>query len=231
MNKLLKITLLSLVIVWSTGATIVVNGPAVFPAPAGASWLVTEDFETSGPTTGWTVSGDTPNLTWNSTSSPITGSSSAKTAGRGNSVSAQYDFTATSDLWVYFAHQTLNSVPFMYSVIISDPSSGDALSIGYWGSSNFRFTGGNQDNFPSYTISTATTLYFWLHDTKGTGSNAVGELYVSTTTTKPGSPLSSWTNSNMTHDLSRITLNYSSNGADYKWDYLRVSSSIIGSAP
>jgi hypothetical protein len=52
--------------------------------------------------------------------------------------------------------------------------------------------------------SLATTYHIWLEYIKGTGANGQGKLYISTTSTKPGSPTASFNTGTATTDAAQI---------------------------
>lgn len=60
---------------------------------------------------------------------------------------------------------------------------------------------GSANNTGFTVLSDDTEYYVWLHYKKGTGVNSLADLYISTTSTKPGSPECSITNGTSTSDI------------------------------
>ena len=73
------------------------------------------------------------------------------------------------------------------------------------------------------TIVNGTEYYVWLEYAQGTGLNGVMRCYLSTTTTRPGSPDSSVTNGDGTNQTAILRLGYTgSTTHDFFIDHLRV---------
>jgi hypothetical protein len=79
-------------------------------------------------------------------------------------------------------------------------------------------------------IVTGTTYYVWLHRITGTGANGFLEVFVSTTTTKPGAATLTITNGSTVNNAQNIQI-YNNTAFVMIADYLRVSATVIGSAP
>lgn len=81
------------------------------------------------------------------------------------------------------------------------------------------------------TISTGTTYYYWLEYEKNTGvNNGKGRIYISTTTTKPGSPDASFTNGTLSNDTVFAALGRNSAGTtlNITYDHVRVIAGTQG---
>jgi hypothetical protein len=198
----------------------------------GTSYLLQEDFEVnySGPPPGWTVTGDAANYLFYDTSNPIVGVASLATQSTGNAVGTYKNFTATDDVWVFLAWRPVAD-GFGVFLRLQDGSGSDILTVWMWGTSAFALQGNGHTEFPSFSLSNGTPYYIWVHQTKGTGANGVTEFYVSTTTTKPGSPTFSWSDGTNTAQGGRLVLDNQNTGMKGMWDYARVADTVIGSAP
>lgn len=95
----------------------------------------------------------------------------------------------------------------------------------------FRLELGTGVNNSSVSMATTGSVYYvWLDYQQGTGANAVGHLYVATTSTKPGSASATVSNGSTTGQASKIKLATGS-GIQMVYDKIRVSLSNIGSSP
>lgn len=205
------------------------QGASSSPPP---SYLVSQDFETdfSGPPPSWNTTGDSTNINWHDTSSPLVGAASAATLSTGMAFTGYIDFTAQDEVWVFFALRVQTSSAFAFAFDLQS-SGGTLITTGPWGDTSMVYQGGGNTSFPAVAASSGVIFYIWMHYKKGTGSNSVGELWVSTTTTLPVSPTVTFSNGTDTTQASRIVLDNSNGGVQYYWDYIRVSSTAIGSAP
>jgi hypothetical protein len=76
----------------------------------------------------------------------------------------------------------------------------------------------------------ATTYHIWLEYIKGTGANGQGKLYVSTTSTKPGSPTASFNTGTATTDAYELLVFGGASGAIID-RVIADGTQTIGSAP
>ena len=190
-----------------------------------ASYLVDEDFEGTGTPTGWT---GTATINYDYTPA-IHGTESAKITDTGTTYVTTPDFAAQSDVWVFGA--------FNYSAVTADAiilylrnaTSGNAgyLSIRQSDMKIRFYHGTTSPSVGTTTISTGTTYYYWIHYIKGTGSDGVSQIYLSTTTTRPSSPELSATNGSGTYDVEHIRYYDWTATSDYIFDVVRVSATEI----
>jgi hypothetical protein len=198
---------------------------------AGSSYLLSDNFEyannAAAATAGWNNTG-TPTWAYATAPAPLVGSFSLALNGVSNYVDR--NFTAASDIWEFIAVNTgALSVDCYPTILRSSGAANQALTI-------ITSTGVFQLNAGGGTVSTGavysanTTYYVWLHYVKGTGANAQAEGYISTTTTRPGSPTLSTTTGTSTLDAANVQI-FVNGTTTMITDYLRISSSSIGSAP
>ena len=190
------------------------------------TYLLAQDFETDygGPPPGWDQ--NYAAWDWHNTTAPIHGTASLVGTNSNNFAGA--GFSAASDVWVFGAIANNGGGPIFD---INDPISGEYISIQPWGSSNFRIRDGVHDYFPVASFDPSVgTSYFWIHYVAGTGSNAQMQIYASETTTRPSSPIGSWSDGTQTHAFSRVGFT-GQGGGNGKLDYVRVDDAPIGSAP
>lgn len=196
------------------------------------SYLVSEDFETdySGPPPSWVNGSGTLNYYSATSPAPIVGAHSAQQSS--GSQLGYIDFTGQSDVWAFCAfNPDVNVAAYaLYLTSGGVPGAGDEVYVRGWFGSWALFGGGQSQFGGTSTIS--QTYYVWIHYTKGTGANCVCDAYTSTTTTRPGSPSLTISNGNQTNNMSRLYLSGSGTALDkITWDYIRVSTTSIGSAP
>lgn len=187
------------------------------------------EYASSGAATsaGWSNSGS-PTWAYATSPAPLIGSYSLK---YDNSNYTTKDFSAQSDCWVFFAFNldSLAAQRNFFRLWSSAPATIVEVFVKTTGKMAIGH-GGVYSADGSFTVSINTTYYVWIHYTKGTGSNGVAELYVSSSATKPGSADCSLSNGAGNVDVAKVAC-YVGSAANVTIDYLRVSSATIGSNP
>lgn len=207
---------------------------AVLVAPAaggggggGVTYLVKQDFEGAGydNSESWTEVG-APDEDF--TGTVLDGSQSCQVA-TGTTTTRDWSTPALSTAYVYFIVQS--TTPGANGNLMTLQSSdGSAMtSVVYLSSGNFRVSQGVQ-NSGNVAVVSGTTYHVWVKFIKGTSNNGTSELYVSTTSTKPGSPSASLTNGSSTQDATKIQLR-TPTGVSSIFDKVRVDDADIGSTP
>lgn len=205
---------------------------AFWNAPAAASsYLLSDNLEyadaAAAAVGGWTDAG-TPVWAYTTAPAPLEGTRSF--ACDSQTDASVHGFTAQSDVWafcvfnlnVYGASifQLLNSSDVVVGAIAF--TAGGAVRA-----SNGTVTADSS----AATVIATTTYYLWMHYTKGTGANGVTDLYVSATTTIPGSPTISVTGGDAATDASKFRMFCNSFGVTGIFDKIRISATAIGSNP
>ncbi len=149
-----------------------------------------------------------------------------------DSTRAYTSFTPSGNAYAYAQVRFKTIANSLYFMIL-EASSTDVAGVQYVNSSTVRLDCGTSNNSDSYSISTDTTYHVWLEYQKGTGSNAICRLYLSTTSSKPGTATITITAGSGTGDADGINLDCSgaTSGREIIFDKIRVSSSSIGSDP
>lgn len=195
-------------------------------AAAGASYLIAEEFEGTGLPTGFTNYTAAPDYDY--TAAPLKGSQSM--LANQSTEGAYVDFTGQSELWVrmMFAIDSFSSTPSV--VYLRDVSNNNLVYVRVLTTGKLRIYNGDgtQIGTGGTTLSTGTTYYLWVHYKKGTGSNAVVGIYVSSTSTR-GSAEAASTSAKGAADCSRLLLNPAVASTAETYDNLLVSASEIGS--
>ena len=189
------------------------------------SYLVSEDFEGTGTPSGWTASG----MTMDDATTPLVGSKSARI--NNTNAYAYVDFTAQDEVWSFAVYQNNTNVPWVEQLIIAASDDTVLLSYGTLFDSQYWCLAPGKLNNSASTNPLGSKVYIWMHYKKGSGSNAEGHIYISSTTTKPGSPSVSWTDSTATQQASRFRIKGGGGSEAHQFDYVRVSITAIGDAP
>lgn len=185
----------------------------------------------------WTNSGGDGTLTFNYTTTKLEGNYSAAFI---NNMSAWFAITGTHELWFYFIFkpQTVaiggyNSKAFVTLL----NSSQDTMA--YYSISNpandgvykWNLYDGNTADSTA-TVTAGTTYYVWgYYHGVGSGSSVL-TLWVSTTTTKPGTATVTMTNGTSYADIAYVTFGSVATQMPLNiFDHIRVSNAEIGSDP
>lgn len=193
----------------------------------GATYIVQQDFEGTGydNSESWTESGTVDE---DYTSTILDGSQSCQVQA-GTTTTRDWSSPALSTAYVYCILQS--TTPGANGNLITLQSSdGSAMtSMSYLAAGTFRISQGVQNSTATAVVS-GTTYHIWIRYVKGVGNNGVSDLYVSTTSTKPGSPTVSLVTGSGSQDVTKIQLRTPS-GVNSIFDKLRVDDADIGSAP
>jgi hypothetical protein len=180
-------------------------------------YIFEDNFETASPKEGWSYAGGNSN----STTDALIGSRSLRTVGNGTSnlnLGGTYD-----ELWVFFTFY--NTIDFAYSFAING-----IIQFGPWGTGTTRFLGTGFDVFTGPNT-TSVQKYCWMQYVKGTGSNAVVNIWLSDTPVRPVTASFSRTNLSYTIGASSVSVPPTGSGNRRQIDYLRISDKEIGDYP
>jgi hypothetical protein len=200
---------------------------------AASSYLLSDNLEyadtTAATAGGWTTTG-TPTWGYATSPAPLEGSRSLRITN--NSSSVVKSFSATGEIWAYFIvhiEASSGNAGFFRILNSSDESIFRLLRLDT--NNALRIYNGSVTVTTDSLMDEAATRHIWIRYVKGTGSNGVSEVYVSTTATKPGSPTLTVTNGNATTDAVKVQFDNASVFIGVIWDKLRISASSIGSDP
>lgn len=194
------------------------KGPKIITEPR---YIFEDDFETASPKAGWTY--------WNvsnSATSPLAGTRSLRVNSTNNY--AFIDFPGQDELWVFAKFYIANYYNYAFQI---QGSVGTLIAFGNWGPNNTRYLGQGFDVFPGGELLYQTIKYAWVQYKKGTGSNAIVNVYYANTATRPASPQFTRTNSTSTVQATRLYWGAGSSGLPNQLDTLRISSKEIGDNP
>jgi hypothetical protein len=222
--KALLLALLTLVLLaLPAQPTTIIRGPV----GVASDIFLNENFEGSGTAAGWTNVGTAPNH--DSTTSPIEGSHSLRATQSASST--YYAHGAAGEVWYRFAYRvdSLAGTPWVIEV----RTAADAIltRVRVLSTGALRFYNPNLTTAGSSTagqVTAGTNYWIWVRYVKGTGSNAIYELYLSTDRTKPGSATFSVTNGAATDDAARVRLD-GTGSTTTDWDEVIGSYAVIGS--
>ena len=182
--------------------------------------------------TGWTSNSATNNPRYATSPAPLAGSYSYLAAvGFRN----DHNFvTSGANAYAFFMLWTPTQVANDSIFTIRDSGGTNALANVQLRSGNtvrIQCANGSQASGTT-ALDPATTYYCWLEYTKGTGANAVVNFYLSTTSTKPGSPTLSITNGGSTTDAVSVRVSGGSATSVYIFDNIVLDGTkAIGSNP
>jgi hypothetical protein len=155
---------------------------AAFVAPGGPTFLIDENCEGTGTPSGWS---NAVSPEWDYTTTVLAGSQSLFLNGAdGDNVQFALPGGDQAEVWFkcrfrFAALGTLGSF-----IALQNSSFGNVLIVRQWLSGTMRVSCGSTATTTD-AISSGATLFLWGHYLKGTGSNAVAEIWWNTTDTKP----------------------------------------------
>jgi hypothetical protein len=204
---------------------------------SGPTYLASEDFEGTGTPSGWTAVGS-PNFDYTTSPAPLDGAESLLSSS--NSNYGYYDLGSDlTEVWFFF-HFTVNdisSAPYMFRVLDSTGATicgGRIVSTGAFRTTNVTTT---QNTGTAGAYTGGDVRYAWVHLLQSASANSdVIEIYVSATTTKPGSAsgtdgvTSSGFSLTNTNGFRRIAFNPAVS-ANLIVDKVRIDDADIGSNP
>jgi hypothetical protein len=193
-------------------------------AAASSAYLIDEDFEGTGAPSVWTTIGGLPD--WDHTDTPLEGSQSCWT----NSINAyiNYDFGANYDtLSIYFIVSITNA-PASSIHCVAFQNDGTNLSSFYLltTSGSIRVYNGTVNSTAAGVLNYAEAVYVWMDYTKGTGADGITRIYMSNTSSKPGTVTVERVNGNAMQGVKALKVRFVDTGMLI--DKIRVSTSILG---
>lgn len=196
--------------------------------PAGPTYLISEDFEGVGTASGWTNAGT---VNWNYVTSPAPLFGAESWFGGAAAGSTSPAFAPQSNVWAFFTFvRTADpSTGTRYICAFQDGAGAPLLSLRI-GSSTMQH--GSVSGAGGFTFTLNTQYFIWLHYIQGTGTNGIAEVYISTTTTRPGSPTGTFSTGTATAPAEKFQIGSTTSGSGSKIiDTVRVSTSEIFSNP
>lgn len=212
----------------ATGGT----DPGAPPAPSGFTTFALDDFETGLKPSGWvTTHGTEPSadLLWDATSS-----------GMGNGTYALYisgsihrvrrDFTAVGAVEMYFRWKVDvgGGTPYIISLFHGTTES---WIIRAQANGSIRVTGPGGTwvgDSASGLLTGATMYHFWIQAAKGTGSDGVLNIRMSTDGVRPASTIFNKTNLAMVDDIAAYGIRTGVSGYACLWDLIKVGDTPWG---
>jgi hypothetical protein len=184
--------------------------------------IVCQNFEAVGYDNGetWSDSGANPNYTVNA----LRGSQSCLLASSGNW--ARPEFASQSEVWGFFRFSS-SDVSTDCDIFRLRQSTTNRLVISV-NNSNIILTHGSASDTGATTLSVDTTYFVWFHYKKGTGADGEGNLWISTSVTKPGSEECTITNGSSTTDVTRSYI-YIDSSPDVIYDQVLIDDAVINS--
>lgn len=197
---------------------------------AAPTYLIKQGFEGAGYDNSetWTENAS-PNEDYTTSPAPLDGSQSWMSAAVGGE--AFSDFAAQDNAYAYaeFNISTLQDAIDIFQLRDSGNTGQTRLRINSDGSVRLvHFASGPTSS--AGVISAGTTFHVWMTYHKGSGANSSAEVYISSTSTKPGSATLSITGEGATAQVSRIAI-MGWSGANHIVDKVRVDDVDIGSNP
>jgi len=203
---------------------------------AASQYLISDDLEyvdaTAATAGGWT-STSTPLWGYNTAPAPLQGLYSYAV---NSSLDVSYKtFTAASEVWAFLTFvpdaTMLGSSGDLFS--LRDASGTVVAKVTQFSTTgSLRCYNGTTNSATGSLVMTAGTQYYcWIRYKAGTGANGITQVWISTTTTKPGTVDCEKTNGNATTDAQRINIGGTGLSALVIYDTIRVSLTSIGDNP
>jgi hypothetical protein len=178
---------------------------------------------------GWVDSIPAPTWHYTTAPAPIDGSSSSSFESDAYNKYSIRSFTGQSDAWAFVICNFSSSTGNPYFIDFLNSSDVAVAQARIVGTTVYAYAG--TVNGTGGTVNPGT-VYVWVHYTKGTGANALCSVYVSTTSTIPGSPTVTVTTGDATTDAAKVRLGLRGQDGDTLiWNKLRVAAFPIGSNP
>lgn len=200
--------------------------------PPDLTYLLKEDFTTGIVPVGWSHGGGHLNYADDEAPAPLQGVYSASAT---ISTQAGYGpFPARGEIHGYFMFWCSLISTSCYLCKIKDVTGADIfrLRVVSTGAVRASDAGGTAIGTSSGGLIAAEAVrHIWFHYAKGTGADAVIEVWVADTDTKPGSPQLSINTFSATANAYQFGCFNGANGTKTVWDKIRVKSTAIGSAP
>lgn len=197
--------------------------------PSGSSYLVEEDCESGSTPSGWTDSGA---VEWNYATAPAPLAGSYSFRANGSTESTVKSFTAQSEVWAYLVVNITGLVSSPYAITLRDSSDANLIRVRFMSDGAVRaYNSTGSASTAAGVVASGTTYSVWIRYVKGTGSNSISQVWISSTTTKPGSVTVEKTDGSSTTDASKFFINPGVTSADLICDTMRAASFEIGSNP
>jgi hypothetical protein len=187
-----------------------------------------ERCEGTGTPSGWT-DGGSPD--WDNTTA-LVGSQSLLLASASDNTYTP-TFTSSSELWVHFVYR-FSAIPASSTTVFAMRESGthrpymsQRTTTGVWR----IYNGGGTYDSPSFTPTAGTTYYVWWRYKAGTGAgDGISQVYISTSSTRPGSPDIDNQTTNATASINSCWFG-GATGIDIRFDNMIGSSGEIPTNP
>lgn len=185
---------------------------------------ISEDFEGTGTPAGWTVASGSPNFDQSTAGLSLAGSECLYIAGNSGALGAYVAFTPSDSCFVYFVMRFENNPTSFRRWCSVKSSTGTSTLLDGTTGTDFGGWIGIDGAGDGTAVAVDTTVHVWVEYIKGTGSNAIKRLYISTTGTKPGSPSEQVTNGTETGQAARFYFEtWASGGGNAYYDTFRLS--------
>jgi len=221
---------------WTLRDAAFVGAAGIGASGGGGSYLLDDSLDyadsAAAVSAGWVNSASAPD--WHYTTAPAPLGSYGYTSSFSDPSGLRYatrSFTASDDVWIFFVFYTPTGAGNNYWLYVLDASDNVLAQIRNISDTSIRAMHGSSYTGSSYATTTGTK-YVWFHYAKGSGANGVAEVYVSTTTTKPGSATDATTTGTSTAQAAKVRIGFGNdNTVRTLYNHLLVSTSTIGSNP
>jgi len=197
---------------------------------AAPTYIIEENCDGTGTPSGWNDFG-TMNWDYTTSPAPLEGTQSLRVNGGGSQAGSYKTFSGLDTAYGYFIFHPVAMSNFEYLLRVQTTGFGNCLQVRR-GSGTWSIIHGTVESNAS-TMSDGNTYHVWWDYTKGTGADGVANLYISATTTKPGSPTVTITNGDGTSQAQQIVLGEAGGAptSNLIYDKIRVDDVTIGSNP
>jgi len=197
----------------------------------GQTWLVNEDFETTGDPdgagSGWTSTGT---VDWDEGTTVLRGSQSLKI--NANYSSASANFAAQSTVNCFFRFRMSNLPVSNITVGLLYDGSNTVSSLRVISDGTMRVYNGTAYGATSAgAIAANTTYYIWVSYTAGNGTNGVSAVTIETTPTKGAADASTSVGTATANAIEFRLSKDSADGYTHYYDQILISPTEIGNVP
>jgi hypothetical protein len=231
-------TLLSILALFAVSALaqITINGSftisgTVSSAPASsASYIIEENFEATGyDLGGWSETLNGGTIDEDYTGTVLQGSQSLRLLSGGSVTYNQKAFASSGDHFYFFFMLRYTTISDANSVFTLYRTGVDECKVQLTAGGAWQIYNGTIGTSAGAT-SSATTYFVWGEWQKGTGANGIARIWVSTTSTKPGSPTVEITNGDSANNVEGVS-SQAWTGAEHIEDRILVDDVAIGDNP
>lgn len=205
-----------------------------FPSASGGaappSYLVIENCDGTGTPSGWTDNA-TPAWDYTTSPAPLEGTQSVNLDNVGDE--SYFAFTGVAEAFGYFMINVSSLAGADYVFSFRDSSDNKLGRVRFLSDGAVRvvdLSGVVANDSPAGTVTINTTYHIWPRYKAGSGANSEVDVYVSATSTKPGSPAASINLGTGTANAARFAIEGWSSG-NFIFDKLRADDVVIGSNP